>query len=107
MKLPDLQALDLLLFGIASWRLTILLVRDTGPWGVFSWLREATGVKYDEYDYPYGTNAISRGLLCVNCTSVWIGVLFVALLYLFSPIAYGLAYVLWLSMVSILIDKYF
>lgn len=59
-----------LLTGLATWRVAYMLVRETGPWRVFTRLRELTGIRHDDEGYPI---AVPDGnvLGCVWCTSVW------------------------------------
>ena len=71
--------LELLISILATWRISSLLVREDGPSDVFAKLRTISGVKYDKYSIPRGTNFVSSLLLCVWCTSIWIAVIIAAL----------------------------
>ena len=71
--------LELLLSVLATWRVSSMLVREDGPDDVFAKLRMFTGMKYDEYSNPYGTNLISSLLSCVWCTSVWVAFIIAAI----------------------------
>lgn len=68
----------LILAALNVYRLTLLISKEEGPGDIFGKLRTLAGVKTDQYSNDYGTNWISRGMLCPYCLSVWIG-LFVAL----------------------------
>lgn len=80
--------LDLLLLALATWRLTSLLVQETGPRNVFQWMRK---------HIPHG------GLLeCVWCCSVWCAALLVIMYgYVQWPV-----WILAVSAGAILYDKH-
>jgi hypothetical protein len=69
---------------LANWRLASLLSREGGPWDFLFAIRHRLGVRYDERNTAYGQNVISRGLICIWCNSVWIG-LIQAACYFFVP----------------------
>lgn len=75
--------LDIILLGLATWRVTSLLVWEDGPFEVFARLRYRLGVRYDEHSVAYGTNWFAKGVICPACASVWFGIL------------WGVAYLLW------------
>lgn len=64
---------------LATYRLTLLVSKEAGPFDMFGRLRTWTGVKYDQYSNPYGTGQLSQMILCPYCTSVWIGIGFTIL----------------------------
>lgn len=57
---------------LSVYRLTSMLNNEAGPADIFGRLRARTGVKYDQYSNPYGTNWIAEGVLCFYCLSVWV-----------------------------------
>lgn len=64
--------LSLIEGGLATWRLTRLLVTEDGPYEIFRGLRERTGIEYG----PGGVVASYppwNPLHCVYCTSVYVG----------------------------------
>jgi len=70
--------------GLAVWRLSSLVATpgDDGPWEMFLRFRTFAGVKHDEQTgLYYGTNEFSKGIVCVWCVSVWLG-LALGILYL-------------------------
>lgn len=75
--------LDFLILALATWRLSSLLSVELGPFNIFDRLRAACGVELDAQGGMVGTNWFARGLICVWCASVWIGVVL------------GVAYWLW------------
>lgn len=72
---PD--ALGLGVLGLATWRLSSLLIRERGPFDVFVFLRAAAGVEHDDAGGPIAWPDTTLGGLfaCVWCMSVWIGLL--------------------------------
>jgi hypothetical protein len=65
--------MDLLVRGLAIWRISSLLVREDGPNQVLRKLRERTGITYWSttsdgiQSYPAW-----NPLVCIYCTSVWV-----------------------------------
>lgn len=68
--------MTLLLFGLATWRLTSLLVRERGPWNVFVRLRARAGISHDELGQPLEVpdNVLAGILSCTWCCSVWVAI---------------------------------
>lgn len=61
---------ELVVTGLAAWRLSSMLVDEVGPGGVFEKLREWSGV----VDGPIITTKNDwTPLWCLLCTSMWIG----------------------------------
>lgn len=72
-----MDIIEFVVLGLATWRLSSLVATpdDDGPWEMFLRFRKAVGVEYDEQTgMYYGKNEFSRGIMCVWCVSVWIGV---------------------------------
>lgn len=80
-----------------------MAIWDIGPFEILSKLRHLLGVKYDERSVPYGTNIISKGLVCPRCNSVWIGVIITVLYLLLGNITVWLCLPFALSGVVVLI----
>jgi len=71
------------LYALAVWRLTMLLVYETGPGGLFARLRALAGVQTVQTITAQGqqvaqvaTNWLGAALLCFKCTSVWCALFF-------------------------------
>lgn len=75
---------DLLILALATWRLASLLAAEDGPFHILKRMRHLAGVKWDASSQPYGSNELAKGLICVWCNSVWIGLL-LALAYVWQP----------------------
>lgn len=86
----------ILLAALATYRLTLLVSKEAGPFDMFGRFRTWSGVKYDQYSNPYSTGQLSEMILCPYCTSVWIGIGFTivvgaaAYLNLLTLISFGL-----------------
>jgi len=73
----------LLILALATYEIAWML-QDTsklGPYDILGKFRSFVGVEYDERSVPYGTNVLSEAMLCMYCSSFWIG-LAIALLYI-------------------------
>lgn len=64
----------ILLAALATYRLTLLVSKEAGPFDIFGRFRTWSGVKFDEYSNPFSTGQLSEMILCPYCTSVWIGI---------------------------------
>lgn len=63
--------LNLLVDGLAVWRVASMFVNEEGPFGIFEKLREITGVEHDADGKAVSAPAYNP-LVCVLCTSVWV-----------------------------------
>ena len=69
------SVVSMLVLILACWRLTSLLVRESGPFKMFDKFRHLVGVRYLEGStVPYGTNVIAETLSCDWCCSMWVGI---------------------------------
>ena len=76
--------IDFVILVLAAWRISSLLAHESGPFDAFAKLRGFAGVEVDGLGRT-GTGVLSNLIICVWCTSVWLG-FFGALLYYFFPI---------------------
>lgn len=97
-----------LLFSFATWRLASLLVREKGPWDMFVWIRERTGIRHDENKTPYliPDNVLAGILSCTWCASMWAGMFWVGFFLIVPPLATKIATIFAISTGAILIDKW-
>jgi hypothetical protein len=98
----------LLLLGLATWRLSAFLVRDTGPFSIFLRLRELAGITHDENHEVLGVpDRLFAGVLsCVWCASTWIGFGWLAFWLYFPKPALLLAAGFSLSTLAVLVDSH-
>lgn len=76
--------------SLITWRVSSLLVNESGPYDVFTQIRNASGVSVDEYSRCIGKTEVSRALCCLWCTSLWVGI--VVALVRKEPIYRGILY---------------
>lgn len=100
---------DLFLLGVATWRLSSMLVYEDGPWLAFWRLRRWSGIEYDKnrekLSVPDG-KLLSGILNCVWCCSVWTGIGIAVAYFLFPEIVIWLCLPMVLSTVAIFIEKH-
>lgn len=101
--------LALALIGIATWRVSYMLVFEEGPGDLFKRIRELVGVVDNEdgsREEEYGLTGIKKFLAgifsCIYCMSIWVGAFF-ALFATPSP-TYYLLYLLYCSSAAIFIN---
>lgn len=76
--------LDLLIVGLACWRMSSMIVDEEGPWHVFLRVRDWVGVD-DGYGGVYPDDEWYKKIFeCIWCCSVWVGLGF-AVSYYISP----------------------
>lgn len=101
-----LNWLDIVILGLATWRITSLLVKEAGPFRMFIRLRELTGIQHDEDDniFMVPGNVFAGILSCVLCCSVWVGIGMTILYVVYPPFIYA-AMALSLSAIAIVVDR--
>lgn len=90
---------------LATWRLSSLLAQEAGPADVFARLRARLGVWYDEAGDPDGATVLAKGIPCVWCNSVWIGVVLAVAYWLAPDVVFWLALPLALSAGAIVVHE--
>lgn len=103
-----MKVTDLLIYGLATWRLASLFVQEDGPFDVFVKLRELAGIEHDENKEPYiiPDNFFAGILSCVWCCSMWAALLWGVIYLLFPVWSLKIAMVFAFSTIAIVIDKY-
>jgi len=96
---------EFIVLALATWRLTSLFVWEDGPFEVFIRIRYLFGVRYDEQNLAYGTNWLAKGIICPACASVWFGILWGILYWLWQP-TWWLALPFALSAVAIILEQW-
>lgn len=75
LRMPGWLELVVLMLGV--WRVTSILNREEGPWGVFLKWREWLGVLHDADNEPIGVKddrlVLAKLFECQWCLSVWVG----------------------------------
>jgi hypothetical protein len=70
--------MDLLIRGLAVWRLSRMLVTEDGPYLLLYKLRKKTGIQYTVHGIAF-TWPTWNPLVCVLCTSVWVSMVIAVL----------------------------
>jgi len=98
---------DVLIYGLATWRISSILVNEAGPWDVFVRLRALAGIGHDKNRQaviiPDGFFASI--LSCIWCCSVWVGLGWMALDRLL-PFSIWLAAALAFSTVAVIVQRF-
>lgn len=93
---------ELVLSGLACYRLSYMLTGEDGPFDIFYRLRNVTGIVYSAsgkvISYPNW-----NPLHCIHCTSIYVAAMITGLLYAYGhPVS--LAFFLSVSTLAILVD---
>jgi len=99
---------ELVIFGLATWRIASLLVQEDGPFYMFYRLREKVGIGHDENRkvFMIPDRFFAQVLSCVWCSSIWVGFGWLAF-WLWTPeIALKIAAAFSFSTVAIMIDRW-
>lgn len=104
-----MNPITFILLGLATWRLSVLVVREDGPFRVFRKIRELVGITHDEFGKVLQVpDTFWASLLsCVWCTSVWVAVGWMVARYFLPAVAVPLAALFALSAFAIGFDRLF
>ena len=82
--------LDILIIGVAAWRISVFVTSGVGPWQIAVKVRKAFDVQHDEEGEIVSSPTVGPGkmITCVWCVSLWIVAFFVPM-YNFFPFAIG------------------
>lgn len=99
---------QLLLFGLAVWRISSLITSEDGPFLAFRFLRSLTGIQHDDDGHVFMVpdTSIAKLLSCLWCASVWVAGGLALLRYFSSAIAFYLALWMALSAIAIIVEKW-
>ena len=99
--------LDFIILGLATWRLSSLLVNEKGPFDMFVAIRKLAGIEHDKFGDPYmiPENFFSGVLSCIWCASLWTGT-FWMLVYKLLPFWEVFAYPFALSAIALIVQTY-
>lgn len=62
---------------LATWRITSLLVDETGPYDVFTKFRDSIGIEYNEFSRRIPKNEFAKMFNCFWCCSIWVALVLV------------------------------
>jgi hypothetical protein len=98
-----MDILTIIILLLATWRVSSLLAKESGPWDIFEKVRTLLGVVWDVESKPEGTNMLSKMIVCIWCNSMWTGTVWI-LAYFISPLVIWIALPFALSAGAILIE---
>lgn len=98
---------EFVVLAMATWRISVMLSKETGPFHIFEKIRELTGIKHDiDGNVLHIPQKMFAELLsCVWCDSVWVGTFWVLLWLFFPQISLFIALPFALSTLAILVDR--
>jgi len=65
---------QVLVFGLATWRIASLLADEEGVFNFFEKIRQWIGIVYEsDQVHRYGKNELAKNVLCTWCNSLFIG----------------------------------
>lgn len=98
----------IVLLGLATWRVSSLLVSEEGPFDVFLKLRKLTGIVHDDDGKPMviPKTFFAQLLSCVWCTSIWVAVFWVLAWHVLPAWTMPTALLCAGSAIAIIIDKF-
>lgn len=85
-----MSILELIIFGLATWRLASFFSEEEGLFNVGSWIRRKLGVEVDERGF-YAKNKIADEFLCFWCMSLYCGVFWFLMWVLSKKVAVYIA----------------
>lgn len=71
-----MKPITFLILSLSTWRLSSLLVDESGPFDIFDHVRARAGVAYDSNNRQlpyYQQSTLAQLFTCVWCMSVWVG----------------------------------
>lgn len=101
----SVSPMDLVLLGLATWRLTSLLIQEDGPWDFLARFRHWLGVRYDERSLPYGLNTLAALFTCMWCGSVWTGGVLAVAYWVLPSLTLMVCLPLALSAIGLLLNR--
>ena len=111
MPLPSLP--ELLIGGLAVWRVSALIAYERGPFAIFTRIRIAAGINHFDDGTPITDGPTVRGIhgefaklfMCVWCLSPWIGLVWFGSFALWPAVTMVASSVLALSSLAILVER--
>jgi len=93
----------LLIYGLATWRISSLLVQEEGPFHIFEKIRYWVGIQHEGM---IPDNLLGGILSCVWCCSIWIALFWTISLWIIPKWSVMAAMPFAFSAIAILIDPY-
>jgi|WetSurMetagenome_2_1015567.scaffolds.fasta_scaffold1354513_2 hypothetical protein len=101
-----MKLFDFVILCLAVYRFSSLFAWESGPFDILDKFRHGIGVRYNIDSRQYGTNMLSKMIICQLCNSVYLGVLASIMYLLFPALTIILAVPFALSAVTcVLVEK--
>lgn len=99
---------QLIIYGLATWRIASVFVNEPGPFFLFRKLRELAGIRHDERGMMtvIPDSFFAQILSCIWCSSLWIGLFFAVFAYISPLMSLQFAMIFAFSTIAILIEKF-
>lgn len=100
--------LILAVLGLATWRVSSLFTAETGPFHIFTKIRNLTGIVHDSNEKVLVVPGkfLAEVFSCVWCFSIYAGTFWLILWLLFPIATFIIACLFALSTFAIIINKY-
>ena len=96
----------IVLFGLATWRVSNLLVNEAGPFDMFTKIRECAGIEHlDGVPTIVPDKFFAQLLSCVWCASIWVGAGWLIMWLVLPEVAPLFAALFAFSTVAILVEN--
>lgn len=98
----------IVLLGLATWRVSSMIVNESGPFDVFLKLRSLAGIKHDENGKQMEVPSMFFAQLfsCVWCSSMWVAAFWVLAWYILPSWVIPAALLCAGSAIAIILDKW-
>lgn len=98
----------IILLGLATWRVSSLIVNEDGPFDLFLNIRKMAGIVHGPDGRPMviPEQFFAELLSCVWCSSIWVGAAWALFWLLFPSVAISAAAVFSLSTIAIILEKW-
>jgi hypothetical protein len=94
--------IDLVIAALAVWRVSHMLVYESGPWSIFETLRYRVGATWDVCS-EQRSSTVTNVFCCTRCISVWVSAVVVALM--FHSVGFILVMVFAVSGLSVFVQR--
>lgn len=82
--------MSIVLYLLATWRVTHLLIKENGPFNVFGHIRAKLGVDEEDGSYRYEIT------VCYYCLSIWVGLVLLFVPWQFNLVMSASVVTIWL-----------
>ena len=101
-----MNLVNFIIFGLATWRVSNLLVNEAGPFDVFTKIRERAGIEHvDGVPTIVPDKFFAQLLSCNWCTSIWVGAGWLIMWLVLPEVAPLFAALFAFSTVAILVEN--